>query len=257
MKDKHPASNSIKFIFAFLLIPLVVSAQNLTVESAEEILTGRQEVFREINARENPFEDSLWYHGRIYEYTLGSKLGTPYYLDLAALKGTITYQGREYEDLLLSYNLVMDELILKKKINKTNSIELVLNKYYVEGFVLEHFNNYYNFILHTDLRPIHSHLQEGFYELVYDDELKMLVRHKKILFFDAGKSDHYSYQHEKKIYLILDAEIHDVTRRRDFLNVFVNNKKSLKKYMRQADMNYEKAGTHALSALCSYSKSLP
>ncbi|MFC2116624.1 hypothetical protein ACFLTU_09115 [Bacteroidota bacterium] len=246
----------IRFFFGMLFLPFVVSAQSIPAESPVEILKQRQEVFRQINALENPFEDSLWYQGRIYEFELSSTIGTPYFLDKGTLKGNLTYKGKDYEELLLSYNLIMDDLIIEKKVNEYNIIKLVLNKYFVEGFTLQHYSNYYHFRLHTEMKPIHDQLKEGFYEVVYDDELMMLVRHNKVLFFDASKSDHYSYKDEKQVYLILAGKIYDVNSRRIYLQAFQNYKKSLRKYMRRANINFERSGTQTLSGLCAYSQSL-
>jgi hypothetical protein len=235
---------------------LVVSAQTLPADSPGDILKQRQEAFEKIKALQNPFEDSLWYQGRIYEFELRAQIGTPYFLDKGTLEGNLTFKGKVYEDLLLSYNLVMDELIIEKKVDITSSIKLVLNKYFVEEFTLRAYGNHYHFRLHTEIKPIHDKLKEGFYEVAYDDDLMMLVKHQKVLLFDASRSDHYSYQGEKQVYLILAGRIFKVDSRRDYLQAFQEHKKSLRKYLRRSKINFEKSGTQTLSALCAYSKSL-
>ncbi len=121
----------------------------------------------------------------------------------------------------------MDELIIWEKGNRGNMMQLVLNKYFVERFTLEHSGNYYHFRLHTEMNPIHDQLKEGFYEVVYDDELRMFVKHKKELSFDATNTDPYSYQYEKQVYLILDGEFYVVDSRRDYLKAFQDYKKTL------------------------------
>ena len=256
MKENNSAHSRLKYFFGVLLLPCLVSAQIIPADSPEEILKQRQEVFRQIKTLEDPFEDSLWYQGRIYEFELGSKIGTPYFLDIGILAGELTYKGKVQEDLFLSYNLVMDELIIEKKVDKSNMILFVLNKYFVEDFTLMHYGYNYLFRLHTEMKPIHDQLKEGYYEVVYDDELMMYVKHKKVLFFDATKYDHYSYQDENQVYLIVAGKIYDVNSRRDYLKAFQDDKKSLRKYMREAKINFEISGTQTLSALCEYSKSL-
>jgi hypothetical protein len=256
MKENDSGYYRLKCFLGLMVLPFVVSAQTIPADPPEEILKRRQEVFRQIEALENPFEDSLWYQGRIYEFELRSRIGTPYFLDIGNLTGKLTYNGKVYENLLLSYNLVMDELIIEKQVYKTNMIKLVLNKYYVEEFTLRRYGNNYYFRMNSEMKPIHDQLKEGFYEVVYDDELMMLVKHKKALVFDASRFDHYSYQEEKQVYLILAGRIYDVDRRRDYLKAFQDYKKSLLKYMRHSNINFEKSGTQALSALCAYSKSL-
>jgi hypothetical protein len=105
------------------------------------------------------------------------------------------------------------------------------------------------------MNPIHAQLKEGFYEVVYDDKLRMFVKHKKELSFDATNATN-TYQYEKQTYIILDGKIYDIDNRRDYLNAFQDHKKSLRKYMRQAKINFKKSGTQMLFDLCTYSISL-
>ena len=256
MKENDSAYYRLKCFFGLLVLPFAVSAQIIPDDYTEDALKSRQAAFELINAMEDPIEDSLWYQGRIYEFELGSRIGTPYFLDIVTHAGELTYNGKVYEDLLLSFNLVLDELIIEKKVNKTNTIKLVLNKYFVEDFTLIRYGYNYHFRLHTEMKPIHAQLEEGFYEVVYDDELMMFARHKKELFFDASKFDHYSYQGEKQVFLVLAGKIYKINNRRNYLKAFQDYKKPLRKYMKQAKINIEKSGTQALSALCEYSKSL-
>ena len=106
------------------------------------------------------------------------------------------------------------------------------------------------------MKPINDQLKEGFYEVVYDGELRMFVKHNKELFFDASKTDHYSYQYEKQVYLVLAGKIYVIDSRKDYLRAFLDLKKPLRKYMRQMNINFEKSGTQILFALCAYSQSL-
>lgn len=239
-----------------MVLPWVLSAQGIPADSPEDILKLRQEYFRSIEAREDPFEDSLWYQGRIYDFELKSKNGTPYFDNIISLAGNVTYNGKLYEDLLLGYNLVTDELILWKKSNSFNSIQVVLNKYNLERFSLNSHDSFYHFQAHTERTPIHDQLKEGFYEVIYDDQLKMFVKHNKILFFYEMDADPFSYRSEKQVYLILNGEIHVVDSRRDYLKAFKEQKTSLRKYMRRSNINFEKSGTQVLIDLCDFTKSL-
>lgn len=241
---------------ALIVLSCVLSAQNIPAFSPEDILEKRQEVFRQINALDDPFEDSIWYQGRFYEFKIRSRIGTPYFLDIVMIPGSLTYNGKLHENLSLSYNLVTDELILWKKDDRGNMDLIVLNKYFVESFNLEQSGNYFHFRLHSEMNPIHDQFKEGFYEVVYDDELRMFVKHKTVLFFNASDIDPNSYRYEKQVYLIFDGEFYVVDNRRDYLKAFQDYKKYLRKYMRQRNINFEKSGTQALVDLCAYSTSL-
>lgn len=238
-----------------MLLPAVLSAQNIPVDSPVEILKHRQEVFNRINALENLSEDNLWYHGRMYEFEIKSRLGSPYFLDEITLPGSLTYNGKVYEDLMLSYNLVMDELILWTKGDKGNMMQIVLNKYFVEKFTLSYSVNSYTFRLNSEMNPIHDQLKEGFYEVIIDDEFSMFVRHNIKLYNNNYNID-YSYKYEKQVYLMLDGKVCLIKKRRNYLNAFRDHKKSLRKYMRQEKINFGKSETQYLYALCVYSKSL-
>lgn len=256
MKGNKSVYYRLQCLLGFLVLPCVLPAQNLPSYSNGEILKKRQEVFGQIGALEDPYGDSLWYHGRIYEFDLKSRVGTPNFLNNETLPGSLTYNGKLHEGLILSYNLVMDELIILETGNRGDMIQIVLNKYFVERFTLKHGGNSYHFRLHTEMNPINDQLKEGFYEVVYEDVLSMFVRHNKVLFFDPNAADHYSYRDENQVYLMLAGKVYVIDSRRDYLNVFQDNKKSLRQYMRQAGINFEESGTQSLSALCAFSKSL-
>ena len=149
-----------------IILSGVLYAQNLPDYSPEDILKQRQEVFTQIKALKDPYEDSLWYQGRIYEFDLKSRIGTPYFLNIQTLPGSLTYNGKLHENLLLRYTLITDELIILKKAEKANMIQLVLNKYYVERFSLMYSGNSYHFRIHNEMKPIHDKLKEGFYEVI-------------------------------------------------------------------------------------------
>ncbi len=238
-----------------MILPWVLSAQYMPADSPEDILKQRQEVFGLIEALEDPLEDSLWYQGRIYDFQGRSNNGTPYFENSTSLPGYLTYNGKLHEDLLLFYNLVTDELILRNS-NSTNTIQVVLDKYFTERFSLISHGNYYHFQTHTEVKPIHDRLKEGFYEVIYNDILKMYVKHKTILFFNDFDADPFSYRYEKQVYLIFDGEIKVVDSRRNYLKAFKEHKKPLRKYIRRAHINFEKSGTQSLIDLCAYSKSL-
>jgi hypothetical protein len=242
-------------LHALISLPFVLSAQNITAVSPERILEQRQEVFRKINAFEDPFEDSLWYQGRIYEFKVLSLTGSPYFFELGPMPGSATYSGKTYEDLLLTYNLITDELILWETGFRGNMMQLVLNKYFAERFTMKYNGNIYHFRLHTEMKPIHEDLKEGFYEVINDDELRMFVKHQAELSYDATNVEYYSYEIKKQVYLISDEEIYVINSRRDYLKAFQDEKKSLRKYMSQKSINFDRSDTQALLELCTYTKS--
>ena len=197
--------------------------------------------------------DGLWYHGRIYEFELKAKLGTPYFLDFKTMPGSLTYNKKLHTDLTLSYNLIMDELILWGTGSGGKSPPIVLNKYSVEKFTLKKDGRNYHFRLNTEMKPIHDHLKEGFYEVIYDDKLSMFIKHKMKLSTDPGNLDKF-YESEKQIYLILEGNIFVINNRGDYISAFQDHEKSLRKYMRQRSINFDRSDTQVLIELCNYSK---
>jgi len=256
IKSGLPALFRLICFQVLMVLPCTLYAQNIPAVSKEDILFQRIEVFNQIKAMDDPFEDSLWYQGRIYEFEVKSHTGTPYYFNAGTLSGSVSYNGKWYEDLILSYNLILDELVLWKTGSPGNRVPLVLNKYYVERFTLMHYGNEYHFRLHSETNPIHEQLKEGFYEVVYEEELSMFVKHQKELNLDPNSANQSSYRYDKQVYLILDGKVYTVDGRRDYLKAFQDDKKFLRKHMRQAKINFEKSGTQILIDLCAYSRSL-
>jgi hypothetical protein len=97
-----------------MVLPWVLSAQYIPADSPGDILKQRQKVFSFIEDLEDPYEDSLWYQGRIYDYQLRSKNGTPYFDNSMTLLGNLTYNEKRYEDLLLS-TVICDPILSARK----------------------------------------------------------------------------------------------------------------------------------------------
>ncbi len=202
-------------------------------------------------------EDSLWYVGKEYKFFNTRGLGTPFFYDEMKLKGSLVFNGKSYSALDLFYDIVKDELVLHYLTKIRGSVFIILNKAWISEFTLDVNDIKYHFIPESYFNNgLINKLPEGFVELAYDGNIKLLLRYSKKLHFEATSSDRFNYIFEQKIYLIKDNKCFDVTKKYQILSVFPDNKNQIKTYLRKSQIHYKKATRSNLISLIQYCEKL-
>jgi hypothetical protein len=179
------------------------------------------------------------YRGSQYaEYAHLLKDGHPFFDDGHLHPGTVFYDGILYENLLLLYDLVKEQVVID---DSYDNYKLFLINEQLDRFTIQH----HLFInLRDSLTPSAPH--RGFYEQLYKDRITLLKKEKKLVREDlsSGKIEKFIDQ-SVFYYLKKGAVYYAVNNKQSLLNALNDRHKEIKKFIRMngLSMRHNKENT--------------
>jgi len=181
----------------------------------------------------NPSDKNILLNGRIWWNPYTKVTGDQFFLGNVFFKGSVTINGRKFENLDLKYDIHNDELIL--------SIEsypvIMMNKEMVDSFSLVLGNRIFHVI---NAGTNTSNVLRGYVNVLYDGPSSLYVKYiKKIQpLGDGGKYDLFVQEH--LIYLRKGTEIVPVEGKRHLLNLLEEKKKEIRDYLKTSRIKVTK-----------------
>jgi hypothetical protein len=175
--------------------------------------------------QQNPSDKQLLLNGRIWRNPYSKVTGDQFFLANTFLKGSVTLNGRRFNNLDLKYDIYDDELILRIESHPI----IFMNKEMVDSFSLVFENRNYHII---NAGNDTSGVLRGYVNVLYDGPSALYVKYiKKIqpLAVD-GKYDLFFQEH--RIYLRKGPEIVPAGGKRKLLNLLEDKKKEIRDYMK-------------------------
>lgn len=227
------------FIITFLLA-VTVTAQQVKPDNSSSNLI---EITREFYGT-----DDILVNGQ--KYIPGHFLadGNPYFQDKTWTKGTVTVEGKLFENVDLLYNAEVDQLILQTKISSGDTVFVVLNSEKVDSFSLAG----RKFIGAAKLTG--NQQLSGYYEEAYRGSFIFLIKHQKTFIADYSKTSpkgHFSKLNSTN-YIYKNGQFYKVTNTKALLTYFSTYSKSIKGFMKKNKINYSKADNTAMKLLLNY-----
>jgi hypothetical protein len=184
-------------------------------------------------------------NGRIWRNQYTKVTGDQFFLGNIFLKGSVTFNGRKFENLDLKYDIHNDELIL--------SIEsypvIIMNKEMVDSFSLYVGNRIFNIInAGTDTLNV----LKGYVNLLYKGPSALYVKYiKKIRpLADEGKYDLFYQEH--LVYLKKGAGIVQVTGKKKLMNLLEDKKKEIRDYMKRSGIKVSQKDPYTFIPVLEY-----
>ncbi len=160
------------------------------------------------------------YNGSAYTEYISQQNEHPYFID-EWLDGSVVYDGEYHTNVPILYDLSLDRVIIDNAFS-IKKVMLVNEK--VAEFTIQD---------HHFVHLVDTPLPEGHYELAYDGDVKVYVRHKKSLQSRVVDYSVFNQFEEKKLYYIYkDGKFISVRGKGSVLKVFEDKKKELKKFIR-------------------------
>ena len=159
--------------------------------------------------------------------------GHPFFESEYIEEGSITYYGETYQNVPMHYDLVHDEVV----------IEHYDQKGYV-GLVKPHQNKITSFVLlnhtfiHLGSQSTGEDIRDGYYDLLYDGNVKILAKRKKTISEDLSMQTlKVSFNEKVSYYLFKDNEYHTIKSKGSVLKVLKDKRKELNQFAskRRAD----------------------
>ena len=179
----------------------------------------------EIGAQDTPVEKQLLYNGKIWHNLYIRVNGDPFFLSGDFLSGNVFFNGREFRNLKIRYDICNDEVILY-----VNSQTIItLNKEMTNEFTIE-FQKRLHHIL--NMGNDSASLLNGFVNVLYDGPTALFVKYiKKVDIQSLNRLNDEFYQ-QHRIYIRKDGAIVHVSGKRDLFKLLEDRKTEIRNYIK-------------------------
>ncbi len=184
------------------------------------------------------------YNGNIYLPKGNGIKGSPFLSEGGFTDGNIVFEGKRYMHIMLQYDLVSDEIVVRGSVN--NDISLIKEKTTAFETMGRRF---------VRLIPdsTNSLSEEHFYELLYDGPVKVWARRwKKTEYNVTSEGTVYRFVQYDNYYVEKEHRFFSVEGERSLLSVLKDKRPLLKKYKAEAGIKFGKDPGNAIVQLVQY-----
>jgi hypothetical protein len=229
-------------VIAYLLIalPALVKAQALPSDSVflsgvdKNALASYSKLFQSYN--------QLYSGSEFIKYTSPGD-EHPYFLVDEFTAERIQYNGQEYQDVEILYDLEHDDVILFGG----KMIKLISERI-----------TYFTRLGHVFVRMDQPGMPKGFYDLLYDGEIKVLVKRNKLLFVEkrTDKEVIREFREQNKYYIFKSGMYNAVKSKKSVLQLYGDKKQEIKQYLRQTNILFNQGREEAMVRITEYYSSI-
>jgi hypothetical protein len=170
-------------------------------------------------------------------------MGDPFFNTKKPTYGSVVYQGYYYDSLLLTYDVIQDNLILSYN-NLGQFFTVVLNSDKIDSFGLhEHVFDHIK-----DATPGLNN--SGFYDVLYDGTSRILVKRRKSTRPANTKGYLFEYIDADRYFVLKNDRYHSVASKAGIYRLFNENKKAIKREMRKVNYTYKSQTDRYLKRVC-------
>ncbi len=204
-------------------------------------------------------ENDLLINGNIYIPTNPKISGHQFYLNNEYLRGKVFIKGQTFDNLLLKYDIVHDDIILLHK-NKTGSrIEIILSNKLIDSFYLsaKNSNFYYEHFINTNLIR-NNDFSNKYLKSINIGKIKFLIGYKKKYFAtytDVNPSGLFS-KSTKTIYMLKDKTLYKIKNKKNLISFFKEHKTEIKHFFKKNKIKFKKINDSQLLQLSKYINNL-
>ena len=247
-------------IFICLLNPLNAQQGTALTNTFSEIPD-----YKSISDQQKSYMDSLYVRRvNISDELINGREYVPYYFKskvkplLAEGKkrsGSLVFNGRRYNNLLLEYDTFRDQLIYSDSTKLMNDrvFKIALNKDPVDEFSLIFIDDSMIFRYFTAVKEKSFNLPAGFYEVVYDGKSKCIIKHQSFL---VEKDGLYEYRYTPVEFVRVGNSYARVKSGKGFIKLFGNESDEVRKFMKTNKVHFRRAGKNEIATVMRYYDSL-
>jgi hypothetical protein len=216
---------------------LVLMVQSLTAQQYynDSALVSGAAVYTKLFYNQKRGNESAIYNGLLHHSYPSFIEGNAFFLTDSFRVGTVVYENIFYEDILMKYDLVTDQLVVVA--NEQISIPLALFSPRVKEFSFSGLKFFYE----DDINGITTSLPEGFYQELVKGKTTAICKTTKIIFETInGNTLERKFEQEKRYYIVKDKHPYLIMKKKDLLNVFNDQINAVQEFMRNKNLNFKK-----------------
>ena len=190
------------------------------------------------------------YNGRIWRNFYYNKVrGDQFLFSDKFLPGSVTVNGRTFENLSLRYDIHNDEIMI---ITGSNNI-LQLNKEMVDRFSMKFENTFHSFI---NLKDDSLSSLNGYADLLYNGKTALYVRYtKEIQRLKEGRILE-NFILVQKTYIVKDGIVTNIRKKKDLMKLLGDDMKQVRSYIKSNKIRISKTSPESLVPVLKFYDSL-
>ena len=191
-------------------------------------------------------------NGCVYPLPDSRIKGYPY-LDDQWTEAILFVNNKKYTNLLIKYDLTIDDIILKTEIENGIQKLVNLNKFQIDSFLVGN-----SLFINSRIFP-HEEKTHTYYEQIYRGKYSLFKKYEKVFIKKYNIITPYgNYSNLRTdIYLFDNKKLNIVNRKSLFIKCFENEKHNeIKYFMKKNNIKYRKASQIQLKGLMNYCSKL-
>lgn len=189
--------------------------------------------------------DQILYNGRVWRNLHYMVKEDPFFLSADFLPGSVTIGGKTFDNVSIRYDLYTDQV----QIPLTNGPVLQLNKEMVDSFSLSFMNKEWRFV---NIKEDSLNLFNGYVNVLYKGKSELYVKYRKEIASLAVDKIYDKFYLMQNVYLVKDQLPHQITGERKFIELFGEDEKAIKDYIRATKVVLSKKNPESFIPVISY-----
>jgi len=173
-------------------------------------------------------------NGRLWEPTVNATDKKQFLLEKRNLKGSLLYDGVQFNNIKFTYDLSKNIVVTGVNTVDNDNKVIIVNPYFLEGFSVDNSPNKLEFLrgglIHKGLDSL------AYYQTIKLKNLTYIVKRKINKIFTPNLSAQFKYIHYNNLYLIKESELISIRDKKDILNLYPNQKKEMKRFIRSKNL---------------------
>lgn len=194
------------------------------------------------------FPETNLYNGREYiDYAYTINEGTPFFAYTDFVTGSVFYNGIQYKDVPVMFDLINEEVII---LNPSGTNKISLNTEHVASFSLRDLR----FVKLTADSLKGTSLRPGFYAVLYDGKNDVYLKQTKKILESVSVSEGVkrTIDEQSEYYIQKNGSFYAVTTKRSLLNILKDKRKDVQQFIKRSRLNIRKEKYLGLPKVLAY-----
>ena len=187
------------------------------------------------------------YNGLLHHSYPSYMEGNAYFLIDSFQRGTVIYEDIFYENILMNYDVVTDQLVVIA--NDQTSMPLSLFSPRVKEFSFSGLNFFYE----DERNDIVTSLPKGYYQELVKGRATAICKTTKIILESIKDNKvHYEFEQHKRYYILKNSSSYLIKNKKDLLGVLKDQKKGIQEFMRTKKLKFRKNKERTIASVTEF-----
>lgn len=194
-------------------------------------------------------ENQILYNGKVWRNLFIQVRGNQFLFSGDYLEGSLTINGKTYNNVGLNYDIYNDEIIT----TANTGYNVQLNKEMVDSFSITFGSRIYRFL---NTREDSLAGVKGYVNVLYSGQSALYVKYRKEIELLAVDDKYDLFFQNHRLYFLLEGKAYPVSGKNDLLKILEKDKVALKAYIKKNKLKVSKKVPDSFVPIIRYYDSL-